>query len=177
MSISTTVRTPHRWRTATTRLSDVARLGTGAARELRELWRSREAHSLLDRYLEAWNRRDLNAVMAMHTDETVFAPHTGGVTHTGRKAVLEAFRADLALWPDVTWEPVRRVVVANVCVLESTMRATAATPLEALGFTVDAGSHVAGRCVDVLGIEAGRISRKDTYLDVVEILASGQTGT
>jgi hypothetical protein len=31
--------------------------------------------------------------------------------------------------------------------------------------------------VDVLGIEDGHISRKDTYLDVVEILASGQTGT
>ena len=167
----------HRWRTAATRLSDVAYLGTGAARELRELWRSREAHSLLDRYLDAWNRRDLNAVMAMHTDDTVFAPHTGAVTHSGRKAVLEAFRADLVLWPDVTWEPVRRVVTANVCVLETTMRATAASPLEALGFTVDAGSRVAGRCVDILVIEDGRIARKDTYLDVVEILASGQAGT
>jgi steroid delta-isomerase-like uncharacterized protein len=177
MSISTTVRTPHRWRTAATRVSHVAYLATGAARELQALWPSKEAQSLLDRYLDAWNRRDLDAVMAMHTDDTVFAPHTGAVTHTGRKAVLEAFRADLALWPDVTWEPRRRVVTAKVCVLESTIRATAATPLEALGFTVDAGSRVAGRCVDVLGIEDGRISRKDTYLDVVEILASGQTGT
>jgi steroid delta-isomerase-like uncharacterized protein len=176
VGISTTVRMRHQWRTAATRLNNVAYLGTGAARELRELWRSKEAHSLLDRYLDAWNRHDLNAVIAMHTDDTVFAPHTGAVTHSGREAVLEAFRADLALWPDVSWKPARRVVAANACVLESTMRATAATPLGALGFTVDAGSRVAGRCVDILVIEDGRIARKDTYFDVVEILGSGQAG-
>jgi ketosteroid isomerase-like protein len=60
-------------------------------------------------------------------------------------------------------------------VLESTITATAASPVEALGFTVDAGSTVRGSCVDLLTIKGGRIARKDTYFDVGELLASGAT--
>ncbi len=143
--------------------------------ELRELWAHTEAHRLLNRYLDAWNRHDLEEVMAAHSVDTVLTLHTGAVSHTGSDAVRSAFRTDLEAWPDVQWAQFRRTVTEGLCVLESTMTATAASPVEALGFTVDAGSTVRGSCVDLLTLEEGCITRKDTYFDVIELLASGAT--
>jgi pimeloyl-ACP methyl ester carboxylesterase/ketosteroid isomerase-like protein len=144
-------------------------------RELRELWTHTEDHALLNRYLDAWNRHDLDQVVDAHSADTVLTLHTGAVSYSGTEAVRSAFRTDLGTWPDVKWSPIRRTVTAGVCVLESTITATAASPVEALGFTVDAGSTVRGSCVDLLTIKGGRIARKDTYFDVGELLASGAT--
>jgi steroid delta-isomerase-like uncharacterized protein len=145
--------------------------------ELRALWNVSDAHSTLNRYLDAWNRHDLGAVIALHTDDTVYTMHAGGISHSGRDAVLDAFRADLGAWPDAHWHPSRRTVTGTVCVLESTMTATAAGPLHALGFSLTPGAAVRARCVDVLTLSRGRIARKDTYLDVVELLATAQPAT
>lgn len=142
--------------------------------ELRTLWTVGDAHSTLNRFLDAWNRHDLDAVIALHTDDTVYTMHAGGISYSGRDAVLEAFRAGLDAWTDVHWHPNRRTVTDGVCVLESTMTATAAAPLDALGFNLSPGAAVRARCVDVLTLSRGRISRKNTYLDVIELLATAQ---
>jgi pimeloyl-ACP methyl ester carboxylesterase len=144
-------------------------------RELRELWINAELHDFVNRYLDAWNRHDLAEVMTAHSPDTVFTQRTGAIAHTGRDNVLQTFKSDLAQWPDAHWESIRRTVSENVCVLESIMTATAASPLEALGFTIGAGATVRGRCIDVLTFQDSLITQKDTYLDVIELLASGQS--
>jgi hypothetical protein len=141
-------------------------------RELRELWTKAEMHALVNQYCDAWNSHDLDAVMSMHSEGTTFTQRTGPIEHTGSEAVRQAFQSDLAQWADAHWEPMRRIISGDVCVLESTLTATAAAPLDALGFNVPQGAVVRGRCVDVLVAAAGRVSQKDTYLDVVEVLAS-----
>ena len=143
-------------------------------RELRDFWANLTSHQVLNEYLDAWNRHDLDAILQAHTDDTVFSPHIGGVAYVGRDEVLAAFKTDLLQWPDVRWEPIRRTVAGSSCILESQMHATAASNLEALGFVVESGTAVHGVCVDWLTLEGERVARKDTYFDVVEILASAE---
>ena len=60
---------------------------------------SAEVQDLAVRYGAAWAGRDLDAIMAMHTDDTVFHLHGGGEPAIGRGATWEAFAAALAAWP------------------------------------------------------------------------------
>jgi hypothetical protein len=137
---------------------------------------ARRQNAALDRYLDAWNEHDLDAVMSWHTDNTVFFRHVGGMSYSGHEAVRDAFRADLGTWPDVHWQPIRRFVTPQLWVLESTLTATTTAPVEAFGLAVAKGAVIRGRCVDLLTIDSGRIARKDTYLDVIDLFASsGQT--
>lgn len=130
----------------------------------------------LNRYLEAWNQHDLDAVMSWHADNTVFFRHVRGVSYSRHEAVRDAFRADLEAWPDVHWQPIRHVVTPQLWVLQSTLTATAAAPVEAFGLAVAKGAAIHGRCADLLTTDSGKIARKDTYLDVIDLLASaGQT--
>ncbi len=142
--------------------------------ELRELWAYRDAHASLTEYLDAWNRHDLKRVISWHSEDTVFAMHTGAVTHSGRDSVLDAFRSDLVTWPDVHWAPIRRAVTTRLWVLETVMTATASQAVDVLGFSVSRGDVVRGHCVDLLTIDSGKVTRKDTYLDVIEVLSSAQ---
>jgi pimeloyl-ACP methyl ester carboxylesterase/ketosteroid isomerase-like protein len=140
--------------------------------ELRQLWADGDAHAALNQYLDAWNRHDLDEVMSWHTRDTISTLHIGGLSHYGRNAVRDAFRADLDTWPDVHWQPIRRVVTPQVWVVESTMTATATSPVDAFGRAVPAGAAIRVRCADVLTIDGGKIAHKDTYLDVFDLLSS-----
>lgn len=142
-------------------------------RELRQLWTNSELHTALNEYLHAWNDHDLDRVMSRHSPDTVFSLRTGDLRHEGTAAVRARFEHDLAAWPDVHWTPLRRTIAGNVCIVESTMTATAGVPIEALGFRMQAGTPVHGTCVDILTVtDDGMITRKDTYLDVTELLGS-----
>jgi hypothetical protein len=50
-----------------------------------------EVQELAIRYGEAWVAHDLDAIMAMHTEDTVFHLHGGSEAATGRAAVREPF--------------------------------------------------------------------------------------
>jgi ketosteroid isomerase-like protein len=39
----------------------------------------------IDRYNEAWNAQDLDAIMAMHAPDMVFANHTAGESASGEE--------------------------------------------------------------------------------------------
>jgi uncharacterized protein (TIGR02246 family) len=51
---------------------------------------ARDAASVLDAQIAAWNRGDLEAFCALYADDAVFASPTG--LHRGREAVLERYR-------------------------------------------------------------------------------------
>ncbi len=55
-----------------------------------------EVQELAVRYGAAWAEHDLDAVIAMHTNNTVFHLHGGGEPASGRDATREAFAAVLA---------------------------------------------------------------------------------
>ena len=54
-----------------------------------------EARDTIERFHEAFNRRDLDALRGLITDDCVFeatSPAPDGTRHVGREAVLEAWR-------------------------------------------------------------------------------------
>jgi pimeloyl-ACP methyl ester carboxylesterase len=140
--------------------------------ELRELWANSDVHTVINNYLDAWNRHDLDAIVAAHTPDTVITVHAGAVSYAGRDNARETFRAMLAAWPDLHWQAGRRVVSSGVCVLESAMTATAASPSpEVFGLPLEKGASVHGSRADVLTLEGKQIARMDTYLDAAELLS------
>jgi len=43
-----------------------------------------ELQEFIDRYNDAWNAHDVDAIVAMHTDDSVFAASTSGRTSSSR---------------------------------------------------------------------------------------------
>jgi ketosteroid isomerase-like protein len=113
-----------------------------------------ETQGLAARYGAAWAEHDLDAIMAMHTDDTVFHLHGGGgEPAVGIAATRAAFAAASAQWPDIRFEKSRVYIGDGHFVSEYQMSGSS----QGKRFTCDG--------VDVIAVVDGRISRKDTYLD------------
>jgi steroid delta-isomerase-like uncharacterized protein len=115
-----------------------------------------KAVEFLDRFADAWNRHDLDALMSMMTDDCVFeasaGPDVNGQRSAGREAVRAAFAAVFEAFPDAHWAEPRHFVCGNRGVSEWT-------------FT---GTHRDGRRVEVTGCDVftlrdGRIAVKSSY--------------
>jgi ketosteroid isomerase-like protein len=115
---------------------------------------SAEIQDLAVRYGAAWAGRNLDAIMAMHTDDTVFHLHGGSEPANGRSATRDAFATALAAWPDIRFDRKRVYIGAEHFVSEYEMSATTAE-----------GQLLVCDGVDVLAVKDGRVARKDTYLD------------
>ncbi len=112
--------------------------------------------SLLDRFADAWNRHDLDALMSMMTDDCVFeasaGPEVTGQRSEGRHAVGAAYAAVFETFHDAHWANPRYFVVGNRGVSEWT-------------FT---GTHTDGTRVEVNGCDLftfrdGKIAIKNSY--------------
>jgi ketosteroid isomerase-like protein len=112
-----------------------------------------ETQELAARYGAAWATHDLDAIMALHTDDTVFHLHGGGEPAFGLVATREAFAAAAAQWPDLRFERRRVYVGDGHFVSEYQMSGSSA------------GKSFACDGVDVIAVIDGRVARKDTYLD------------
>jgi ketosteroid isomerase-like protein len=109
---------------------------------------------LAERYGEAWNRQDLDAIMDLHADDCVFVPHAAGSPPAeGKQAVRDAFASYLALLPDINFAPRSLRVGEDFWVLESAMTGT-------LG-----GTRVEVDCLDVIEVSDGLVASKQTYVD------------
>jgi steroid delta-isomerase-like uncharacterized protein len=128
---------------------------------------SSEIRRLAERYGEAWNSQDLDAIMDLHTDDSVFVAHAAGsVPAEGKAAVREAFAGYLALLPDINFAERALHVGEDHWVLESTMSGTVAEPIEVEGESLgDHGARVEVDCVDVIEVRDGLVSSKQTYID------------
>ncbi len=124
----------------------------------------------IGRYNDAWNAQDLDAIMAMHAPDMVFANHTAGESASG-----EDVRAHIAsifsTWPDLRFETQRLYVREGLVVQEWTASATHANPmrrgdLEAL----PTGRAISWDGIDSIPFENGLVKRKDVYSDSVSIL-------
>jgi ketosteroid isomerase-like protein len=112
-----------------------------------------ETQELAARYGAAWAAHDLDAIMALHTDDTVFHLHGGGEPSVGLAATREAFAAAAVQVQDIRFEKTRVYIGANHFVSEYEMSGSS----DGKSFTCDG--------VDVIAVTDGRVARKDTYLD------------
>jgi len=111
---------------------------------------------LLDRFADAWNRHDLDALMAMMTDDCVFQASAGldidGQRSEGLHSVRGAFAAVFAAFPDAHWANPRHFVTADRGVSEWTFTGTNRD-----------GKRVEVTGCDVFTFRDGKIAVKNSY--------------
>jgi ketosteroid isomerase-like protein len=118
---------------------------------------SEEVEDLAVRYGAAWAEHDLDAIMALHTEETVFHLHGGAEPAVGWAATREAFAAGMEQWPDIRFDRKRVHIGPGHFVSEYEMTVT------------KDGREIVCDGADVFTVEGGRVARKDTYLDLAAI--------
>jgi ketosteroid isomerase-like protein len=105
-------------------------------------------------YGEAWGAHDVDAIMALHTDDTVFHVHGDGAPPAdGAAAVREQIAQQLGQSPDLRFEPKRVYFGEGHFVSEYEMSGT----VEGKPFSCEG--------VDVIAVSDGKVTRKDTYAD------------
>lgn len=110
--------------------------------------------AVVERFNEAFNRQDVEAVMAAMTDDCVFestAPSPDGVRHEGAAAVREVWKQLFAASPGGVFEGEEIFAAGDRCVVRWRYRWTGATPGSVRG-------------VDVFRIRDGKVAEKLAYV-------------
>lgn len=110
---------------------------------------------LFERYDDAWARHDLDAIVALHSDDSVFHLHAASAPAAGRAAVRATFAAVLAQYPDLRFER-REVRFGEEFIVFSYVMHTRGVRLDA---------------IDLFVVADGLVTRKDTYLDATVLPA------
>ena len=108
--------------------------------------------ALIAAYDDAWNRQDLEALCAFHSDDVVFENHTAGELAQGAEAVRAHIGGIFERWPSLRFRSRRLYVADDFAVSEWT--ATATRP---------DGTRIEWDGVDVFPVRDGKIARKDVY--------------
>ena len=124
----------------------------------------------IGRYNDAWNAQDLDAIVAMHAPDMVFANHTAGESATG--ADVRAHIASIfTTWPDLKFETRRLYVREGLVVQEWTATATHSNPMRRGDLEVaPTGRTISWDGIDSIPFGDGLVKRKDVYSDSVSIL-------
>jgi ketosteroid isomerase-like protein len=118
---------------------------------------SADVQELAVRYGAAWAARDVEAIMALHTEDTVFHLHGGGEPAVGSSATRDAFAKAIAEWGDIRFERKRVHIGSDHFVSEYEMTAS------------KDGHQIVCDGADVVTVVDGLVARKDTYLDSAAI--------
>jgi steroid delta-isomerase-like uncharacterized protein len=130
-----------------------------------------ELQEFIDRYNTAWNDHDVDAIVSMHTDDSVFENHTTGDVNVGRDAIQTAISGIFTVFPDLTFETRRQYLRDDLVVQEWTARGTHQGTMRRSGVEVEpTGRQVEYRGMDVIPFRDGLVARKDVYSDGVTLL-------
>ncbi len=112
--------------------------------------------TLLDRFADAWNRHDLDALMSMMSDDCAFeasaGPQVNGQRSEGQLAVRAAFAAVFEAYPDAHWANARHFIAGNRGVSEWTFTGTRQD-----------GTRVEVNGCDLFTFHEGKIALKNSY--------------
>jgi steroid delta-isomerase-like uncharacterized protein len=126
--------------------------------------------AVIDRYNDAWNRHDLDAIVALHAPGMVFENHTAGERAEGDE-VREHIGAIFSGWPDIAFATRRVYVRDDLVVQEWTASATHNRELRRGDLVAPAsGKRIEWKGMDVIPFEDGLVKRKDVYSDSISIL-------
>ena len=124
----------------------------------------------IERYNDAWNAHDLDAIMAMHAPDMVFHNHTAGEEANGEE-VREHIAAIFRTWPDIEFSTRRLYVRDGLVVQEWTATATHASTMRRGDLIAEpTNRQISWDGLDVIPFENGLVKRKDVYSDSVSIL-------
>ena len=131
---------------------------------------SESLRAAIDRYNDAWNAHDVDAIVAMHAPDMVFANHTAGET-AGGEEVCGHIAAIFEAWPDIRFETRRLYVREGLVVQEWTATATHVNTMRRSDLeAAPTGNTVSWDGIDSIPFEGGLVKRKDVYSDSVSIL-------
>ena len=130
-----------------------------------------ELQEFIDCYNAAWNAHDVDAIVAMHTEDSVFENHTTGDVTVGRDAIGRALAGIFRVFPDLAFEGRTQYIREDLVVQEWTARGTHEGKMTRSGVEVEpTGRTVEYRGMDVIPIRDGLVARKDVYSDGVTLL-------
>jgi steroid delta-isomerase-like uncharacterized protein len=130
-----------------------------------------ELQELIDRYNAAWNAHDVETIIAMHTEDSVFENHVTGDVNVGREEIGRAISGIFAVFPDLSFETRRAYIRDDLVVQEWTARGTHEGPMTRSGIEVQpTGRTVEYKGMDVIPIRDGLVARKDVYSDSITLL-------
>jgi len=112
--------------------------------------------TLLDDFAAAWNRHDVDGLMACMTSDCVFEAAAGkdaaGARHEGAAAVRTAYAAVFTTYADARWNNPRHFVAGDRAVSEWTFTGT-----------TSAGAKVEMNGCDIFTLAGGKIAVKNSY--------------
>ena len=120
-----------------------------------ELATETDVKAIQQRYSEAWNGHDPDAIAALHTEDTRFCTHGVGTAAEGREAMRTAAAETFAQFPQFASKPIRALFGSDHWVVEWMINAD---------LSID--------CVDVIVLEGGLVKTKDTYFDFAQLQAA-----
>jgi steroid delta-isomerase-like uncharacterized protein len=124
----------------------------------------------IERYNDAWNAHDVDAIMAMHAPDMVFQNHTAGESATGDE-VRAHLDSIFETWPDIRFDTRRLYVRDGLVVQEWTATATHSRTMRRGDIVAEpTQATVRWDGMDVIPFEGGLVKRKDVYSDSVSIL-------
>ena len=122
-------------------------------------------------YNEAWNSHDVEAIVALHTSDSVFENHTSGGKATGPAAIRELVAGVFRTFPDLHFTTRRLYVRDDLVVQEWTATATHTQTMNVRGKTCPpTGKIVSWNGMDVIPMRDGKVLRKDVYSDSISYL-------
>jgi steroid delta-isomerase-like uncharacterized protein len=129
-----------------------------------------DLETLIDRYNDAWNAHDVDAIMAMHAPDMVFENHTAG-ERAEAEDVREHVAAIFEGWPDIAFETRRLYIRDDLIVQEWTASATHTRTMRRGDLVAEpSGRQIRWDGMDIIPVRDGLIVRKDVYSDSVSIL-------
>ncbi len=131
----------------------------------------RTLRAIIEAYDEAWNRQDLEMIIARHTPDSVFESHSTGEVAAGHDAIRRMVKLYFRIFPDLTFHIRRLYARPGLVVQEWTARAAHLRTIP----TRDGAFSPTGRSlvwdgVDVMPLKGTLIVRKDTYTDRTGLL-------
>jgi steroid delta-isomerase-like uncharacterized protein len=122
-------------------------------------------------YGNAWNSHDVEAILAMHTVDSVFENHTSGGRAVGKEAIRQIVNGVFAAFPDIRFDARRTYVRDGVVTQEWTATGTLAVPYTKGSVTVrPTGKKISWNGVDVMPFTDSLVARKDVYVDSMSFL-------